>query len=42
MFVEPKKKKIRNSVSFWATEKFQYSKFISRQFPEHFAKQTFS
>ena len=42
MFGELKKKKIRNSVSFWATEKFQYSKFISRQFTEHFTKQTFA
>ena len=34
--------KIRNSVSFWATETCEYSKFISRQFPEHFAKQVLS
>ena len=34
--------KIRNSVSFWATETCEYSKCISRQFPEHFAKQVLS
>ena len=34
-------KKICNLVIFWATEKFQYSNFMSREFPELFAKQTF-
>ena len=33
--------KFCNSISFWATEKIKYSKFMSRKFPEHFAKQTF-
>ena len=36
------KEKNRNSASFWATEKNQYSKFMSREFPELFAKQTFA
>ena len=35
------KEKIRNLVIFLATEKFQYSKLISREFPTHFAEQTF-
>ena len=35
-------KKICNSVSFRVTEKFQFSNFMSRVFPTHFAKQTFA
>ena len=42
MFRQLKKKKIGNSVSFWAREKFQYLKFMSSVFSTHIVKQTFA